>query len=386
MRTRLIVSILFVTTGSVFAQKALNSINIAARYQIGRNPNANFLWLDPNSLLISYTQRTEDEKVGLLVYNSYRAKKPTRNVDAVPKCEDNQCMIHIESLELLDDEVLVLKIFSEEENRRFVYDLTSTFKNYSPILLKNKDNTPILTSYVGGKQKIIVETVGSEEEIHVYYYAKKFNFADPPTRILNLPGKNFIPDTLYQLMENDVFSPTRKGLYFMQADTTLAGGYSFRLEGKEYPSYNSLVNLRECMRYITTTSEWRKLNVPNLSKVDFDNVWLKMAGNEIGAKKAIREYFRRIRSSNRFFTTYKEGWKTDMGMIYTIFGPPDEVYMKKYYEVWKYEKTPHHDKLEFSFKKILSPFSQRHFILIRGDEYKLDWHRTVDLVRKGMDQ
>ncbi|MCX6149189.1 MAG: GWxTD domain-containing protein [Ignavibacteriales bacterium] len=54
------------------------------------------------------------------------------------------------------------------------------------------------------------------------------------------------------------------------------------------------------------------------------------------------EYYRRIEYSTEHFKHYIEGWKTDMGMIYTTLGPPNNVerhpfeYDSKPYEVWDY--------------------------------------------------
>ena len=38
------------------------------------------------------------------------------------------------------------------------------------------------------------------------------------------------------------------------------------------------------------------------------------------AKSLIAIYYNRIQNANLHFTTFKEGWKTDRGMIYVVFG------------------------------------------------------------------
>jgi len=57
----------------------------------------------------------------------------------------------------------------------------------------------------------------------------------------------------------------------------------------------------------------------------------------------MEEYFWRIYFANKHFSTYnREGWNTDRGMIFIIFGPPDEAYDKPFamggdqYQVWVY--------------------------------------------------
>ncbi len=56
----------------------------------------------------------------------------------------------------------------------------------------------------------------------------------------------------------------------------------------------------------------------------------------------MEEYYRRIAFSLEAFSVVQEGWKTDRGMIYILFGPPDEIQRgpfeldRKPYQVWEY--------------------------------------------------
>jgi GWxTD domain-containing protein len=57
----------------------------------------------------------------------------------------------------------------------------------------------------------------------------------------------------------------------------------------------------------------------------------------------MQEYYKRIRGADKLFsTTYTPGWKTDMGMVFIIYGQPDNVDRHPYemdskpYEVWDY--------------------------------------------------
>ena len=54
------------------------------------------------------------------------------------------------------------------------------------------------------------------------------------------------------------------------------------------------------------------------------------------------EYYARIRIANERYSHYTEGWKTDMGMVFIIYGEPSSIervpfgdYTKPY-EVWDY--------------------------------------------------
>lgn len=56
----------------------------------------------------------------------------------------------------------------------------------------------------------------------------------------------------------------------------------------------------------------------------------------------MEEYYGRVKYANEHFGHYIEGWKTDMGMVYIIFGPPSSVDRhpfdidSKPYEIWYY--------------------------------------------------
>lgn len=58
--------------------------------------------------------------------------------------------------------------------------------------------------------------------------------------------------------------------------------------------------------------------------------------------EVLNEYYRRIDYANKHFKHYFDGWKTDMGMIYIVLGPPSNVerhpfeYSSKPYEIWDY--------------------------------------------------
>ena len=56
----------------------------------------------------------------------------------------------------------------------------------------------------------------------------------------------------------------------------------------------------------------------------------------------MNEYYKRVAYSNIHFDSYVDGWETDMGMIYIIFGAPDDIertilpQMQNSAEVWHY--------------------------------------------------
>ena len=55
------------------------------------------------------------------------------------------------------------------------------------------------------------------------------------------------------------------------------------------------------------------------------------------------EYYRRVRYADENFDGWKKGWESDRGMIYILFGPPDEIQRSSVsisnntsLQIWKY--------------------------------------------------
>jgi hypothetical protein len=90
----------------------------------------------------------------------------------------------------------------------------------------------------------------------------------------------------------------------------------------------------------------------------------------------MRNYFRQVELANRYFTSYKEGWKTDRGMVYIVFGLPTEVAKIEDREVWTYRRDDL--RTTFTFMKSSSVFDPDNYVLIRDKKYQQMWYETID--------
>ena len=77
-------------------------------------------------------------------------------------------------------------------------------------------------------------------------------------------------------------------------------------------------------------------------------------------------------------------WQAAMGMIFIIVGPPDEVYVSEEKESWYYKNPGKNQIVVFNFMKIRNIFSDKHYTLIRDNQYKSYWYRSIDRWRKGV--
>lgn len=185
-------------------------------------------------------------------------------------------------------------------------------------------------------------------------------------------------DSIYNLMANEEVNFSKKGLYLLQKDTTSIEGLAFRVE-EDYPQYTRLTNLPGPLIYISTRQEYERLIASTGNKKAFDRVILSIASDTDRARILMRNYFRRVELANRFFTSYKEGWKTDRGMIYIIFGKPDTVFRFDDREVWTYDNDQF--DIRFNFSRSSTLFDPDNFVLIREKKYESTWYEAIDLWR-----
>jgi GWxTD domain-containing protein len=119
------------------------------------------------------------------------------------------------------------------------------------------------------------------------------------------------------------------------------------------------------MKYVASADEMRKLKaVPEDKRMQ---AWLEFWKSKdptpnTSENELKDEYYRRLKYVNLNFTLpTREGWETDMGMVYMVYGPPDEV-----------ERHPF-DRENQAFQKWYYYKSNRVFLFLdRGDgEYLL---------------
>ncbi len=102
----------------------------------------------------------------------------------------------------------------------------------------------------------------------------------------------------------------------------------------------------EQLRYIAKDDEFSILKnavTPEEKQARFQEFWKKRDPNpNTPRNEKMEDYYARIEYANKHFSHYIEGWRTDMGMIYIIFGAPNNVDRhpfevdSKPYEVWAY--------------------------------------------------
>lgn len=186
---------------------------------------------------------------------------------------------------------------------------------------------------------------------------------------------NFESDTILLLFQNELnrFYPLGKAEY---------SNYVLSYKGS-YPDIVKVEDLLFPLRYISTTNEFNKLTESELPRKEFENFWMQFARDQNHAKRMIAEFYQRVETTNQFFTSHKEGWKTDRGIIYVVYGQPSKVEKNNNQESWIYGEVDNILSVRFNFVKEKSNWSNNDYVLNRDPLYKTNWYRAVDAWRQG---
>ncbi len=243
------------------------------------------------------------------------------------------------------------------------------------------DSLPVMQTFINKNEPLLLR--GADTTYTAFLYRKAFDPAAPPMSATPAASDVLAVDSVFQLSADSLFTLDTEGLYFIQQDTSRMSGQSIRVTNPFYPEVGTLEDLSGPIRYISTREEWKRLEQNNFSKEAVDRFWLKIGQTEERAKKMIKGYYEGVEAANRYFTNYKEGWKTDQGMIYILYGAPDVVNVTEGQEEWIYHKTTINPEIKFTFVRVKNPFTDRHLVLLRRKEYTKAHYDTISQWRRG---
>ncbi len=243
---------------------------------------------------------------------------------------------------------------------------------------------PTRLSYVHTGDTLVIESEQTQR-LFLYKLNAEFWASAPPmvnATLANNAGMQV--DSLLQLQTNQPFILEQSALYFAQTDTSSQLGFGIKVVPADYPKFQKITHVVEPMLYISTQSETKTLRGVREPKPELDKFWLTLGGSPDNARKVIKRYFQRVSYANALFTGYKQGWKTDRGIIYIVFGKPDRVLTTTDQLQWIYGSPSSQQGVVFTFEKKDNQFSGSHYELIRDNRYKTPWKNTIELWRSGL--
>ena len=261
--------------------------------------------------------------------------------------------------------------------------------NRQNFIVKSKaTDVPLFCNYTKTGEEVSIKYKAKiGVNVYVRYYNRNFPLAAPPFSLSEAEPFKYKPDSTFVLQMsaegNLNFTATRKGFYHFQLDTTKRDGLTLFNFSELFPDVKKAEDMVNPLRFITSKQEYDDLTYSTNKKVSVEKFWINCAGNQDKAREAIRKYYTRIQDANLYFTSYLEGWKTDRGMIFLIFGAPTSIYRTAISESWNYGEENNINSLQFSFTKVLNPFTDNDYTLERSVVYKQSWYTSVDNWRQG---
>jgi len=242
-------------------------------------------------------------------------------------------------------------------------------------------NDGVITQNHLSKNKEYVARSADGKPLIVSYYNTVFPPALPPFAEKEGHAERFFfHDSIFHVESGGKFLPKKEGLYLFQQDTTAARGFSYRVVKENFPKFTKVDELVPPLILVTTPEEFAELNNTKGEKAKFDKTILNITGDKDRAKAFMKNFFHNIELANIYFSSYKEGWKTDRGMLYLIFGLPDDVSKNSGNEIWTYKNI---NNTKFTFVKSGSVYDPENYVLLRDKRFTDTWFSVVDLWRKG---
>ena len=224
------------------------------------------------------------------------------------------------------------------------------------------------------------------KQVTVDCFYKDFGPALPPFSIKPEDQFKFKPDSTFiinaDLNQFKITSPS-KGFYHLKTNSQSDEGITLHTYDISFPGLGSTLEMINSTRYIMERTEFENCKDAAEQKVAIDKFWLTLGGSNERARELLKRYYTRVLETNKFFTNYTQGWKSDRGMIYIVFGQPTNLYKSKKDEIWVYGNEANPAALRFVFNKTYNPYTDNDYILERSQFYKEAWYGAVDYWRQG---
>lgn len=107
--------------------------------------------------------------------------------------------------------------------------------------------------------------------------------------------------------------------------STVFKARDFSVRSANFPDIVSAFEFAEPLHYLMNERDHRALmqiEDPDSLRRATELFWVESLGSTDLARQLMAEYYTRVVEANLQFTGFKEGWKTDMGMMFILFGAP----------------------------------------------------------------
>ena len=263
---------------------------------------------------------------------------------------------------------------------------TSEYSRENFIMLSDLDEVKY-EHYINDDEYFRIRTNNKEfSKFFVRYYQRDFPIALPPFQDDERTVFRYRADSVFEVDittgYTDLIKLNDPGFYHFQVDSTSRDGITVFRYDNDFPRITRSEQMLEPLKYLTTKKEYDEIKSKPDPKDAVDDFWIRNSGNKVRARVMIQKYYTRIQDANIYFTSYLEGWKTDRGIIYIVYGTPSIVYRDTNYEQWIYGEEGNMMSITFNFIKVNNPFTDNDFLLDKSPAYKESWYLSVNNWRR----
>jgi GWxTD domain-containing protein len=334
-----------------------------------------------------FTVKPGDYKINVTVTDKYTNKQTVRSSETtIPNPSDP--ISHVTNIQVFAKDasystefepVTTYDISNQTDSIRFVFQVTNNDPE-EPIvidtrLLKFRADTSIARPM----------SWPNYNSSHIAYrgiYYDRYDVENSSRRIVNQPGSVTIEFIFPGLKRGNYrFEVTSKS----KKENELYKARDFSVKSLNYPALKTPEELAAPLYYLMDKGDYEDMMAieDNVElKKSIDRFWLSNIKNTRLAQTVISLYYERVEEANKQFSNFKEGWKTDMGMVYILFGPPWYVHSSLDETMWSYSYNFNDFEKNFYFKtpRIRNkhyPFDN--YLLLRTQQYHNVQYQQIQL-------
>ena len=404
---------LFVATGCS-AQKHIDKENIAQLYgqQNKLHPEYKIFHLNDSATVVYYQFNFGDFeylrpapgrafsarfKLEYMLFHDYKAKKIIDSASVVFEdslnYEKNNSSLGYFEVPVAQNAKYVLRLKLTDLNTgTSVVNIVNIDKsdklNRQNFYLQAADGLPAMHVYLtkNNKYQLVYRDLRAKK-VFVKYFKRFYKAAAPPMndnrqkKVLKLKADSSYSITMNEGRSLPLTFP-KQGIYHIYADSTKQKGFTVFVFTSGYPFVSTPMQMLMPLRYITSNKEFKTLIESDDKKKAVDKFWLDISSNSERAKAMISIYYNRVQDANTLFVSDREGWMTDRGMIFIVYGPPDRVFRNNDLETWVYGTAAQRTTIKFNFIKSINPFTDNDYRLDRSPSYINSWNDALEIWRR----
>lgn len=335
-------------------------------------------------------------KITYYLFDNFDTKIPTDSGTVhyafIQKADTNTAVNGNFRIKAVKGKQYVAQFIFYDENRKIYnnsiveVDKEHAFSAQYYLLKSYSDSSIIYKPYLAKDQafSIFIPDL-TISRLYIKYYKEEILPARPP--FSNDSPQTVKPDTVLtveaELGQSAPVQWLSEGLYIITTDTASTYGLPILRTYATYPEITQPEHVLKPLRYLTSKEEYDRLVKNDNTKKAVDDYWLRAASTPAHAREVLKAFYTGVSYANKFFTTTREGWKTDRGMVYCIFGQPYSVYRSGNTETWIYGTSNTPFTPVFIFEKHTDGLAGDDYFLRRSDLLKPYWYEMVENWRNG---